>query len=27
VPLKMFKSRKYANRSNLVKIKKTPNNP
>jgi len=27
VPLKMFKSRKYANRSNSVKIKKTPNNP
>jgi len=25
--LKMFKSRKYANCSNLVKIKKTPNNP
>jgi len=27
VPLKMYKSRKYANCSNLVKIKKTPNNP
>jgi len=25
--LKMYKSRKYANCSNLVKIKKTPNNP